>query len=133
LDRNHKTVRVSESVVAALGQRVRHTLGDEAYHDALRRAMTVALGQGQPVDPDSLAGEAVRIEDAWVVGRLSGTILVFETLLAGPRLQQRAIDGEILKRTAIDVPHNRALTPRRFETRLDSLMWASSNRLSRRF
>ena len=44
-----------------LGQRVRHTLlGDEAYHDALRRAMTVALGQGQPVDPDSLAGELSR-------------------------------------------------------------------------
>ena len=40
-----------------LSQLAMDILGDEAYYNAWRRAVAVAVGRGQPVDPDSLAGE----------------------------------------------------------------------------
>jgi hypothetical protein len=40
-----------------LSQRARDILGNEAYHDAWRRAMAIAVGRGKPVAPDSFAGK----------------------------------------------------------------------------
>jgi hypothetical protein len=40
-----------------LSQRARDLLGDEVYHDALRRMVGALWRQGQPITPDSAIGE----------------------------------------------------------------------------